>query len=223
GSVCAPRKDLPMPRFRLPQWLRGRRNPRRERAEQHTQRVRTSLTRPRLEQMESREAPQWALPALGAVGASFAAVAAQMFAQPAAGAEYVDVRIASSIETADSSKIIESRAAETRFIIGTDISTGEPWNDGFLPSLGTFDSDLAVRGAMPASAGGLIAAASFPGDPFSEVGGSIGERPFDGGITSLPGELDSGGGGDGPIATSKAPPAAASSPSPTNPTQPAPS
>jgi hypothetical protein len=173
--------------------------------------------------LETREAPQWALPALGAVGASFAAVAAQMFVQPAAATEYVDVRIADPIAPADSSKVIETRAAETRFVIGTDIQPSESWNDGFLPSLGTFDSDPAVRGAMAAPAGELVAAASFTGDPFLELGGSGGERPFDGGITSLPGELDSGGGGDGPIATSKAPPAAASSPSSTNPTQPAPS
>src|SRR5262249_887761 len=210
GSVCAPRKDLPMPRFRLPQWLRGRRNPRRERAEQHTQRVRTSLTRPRLEQMESREAPQWALPALGAVGASFAAVAAQLFVQPAAGAEYVDVRIASSIETADSAKILESRAAETRFVIAPDITSGDSWKEGFLPSLGTLAGDPGSHSTLPAIPGDSLAAASFTGEPFSAFAGAIGEHPFDAGISSsLSCEAESaGGGGDSPISTSKAPPAA---------------
>jgi len=65
------------------------------------------------------------LPALGAVGASFAAVAAQMFVQPAAATEYVDVRIADQFAPADSSKIIETRAAETRIVIGTDIAPSE--------------------------------------------------------------------------------------------------
>jgi len=122
-----------------------------DKAEHRARRLRGWLYRPRLEQMESREAPQWALPALGAVGASFAAVAAQMFVQPAAAAEYVDVRIASPMETADSAKIIETRAAETRFVIGADFAATESWNDGFLPSLGTFDSDPASLNRAPCS------------------------------------------------------------------------
>src|SRR5262249_59496366 len=120
-------------------WLRGCRKNRCENDGQRARRPGGSPHRPHLEQMESREAPQWALPALGAVGASFAAVAVQLFVQPAAGAEYVDVRIADRVETLDSSQLIEARAAETRFVIGTDIAAGESWNDGFLPSLGTFD------------------------------------------------------------------------------------
>ena len=179
--------------------------------------------------LESREAPQWTLSALGAVGASLAATATQMFVLRAAATEFVDICIADRIDTADSTRIIETRAAGTpRFVTATDLGFTEPSNDAFLPDLGTFDSNPAGRGASAAPPGELLAAASFGDGPFPGSGAEtvVADHghmsPFDGGSTSSLGEPDSGG-GDTPVAVGNSPLAAATPPNQANPTQPAPS
>jgi hypothetical protein len=185
--------------------------------------------RPAVVALESREAPQWALPAWGLVGASFSAVAAHaLVSTPSApAAEYVDLRVADRIKPVTASA--SSRSAVARgdipFVLGTETAGVEPWNDGFVASLASLEGDHLGRSRSREGAGNLLAAASFASEQFSAGAmPSIEPAPGEASVAALPGEPESGGGGDSPSLAGKSPPAASSAssaPDATRPAQPA--
>jgi hypothetical protein len=182
--------------------------------------------KPAVMALESREAPQWALPAWGLVGASFTAVAAHaLVATPRApAAEFVDLRIADRVEPATASASSRSAAVRgnTPFVLGTETAGVEPWNDGFVASLGTLEGDHLGHGPAREGAGNLLATASFDGEQFSAGGlPSLEPAPGEASFAALPGEPESGGGGDSPSLAGKSPPASSSAPSALDATRPA--
>jgi hypothetical protein len=164
--------------------------------------------------LESREAPQWALPAWGLAGASFAAAAAHVLVStpPAPATEYVDLRVADRIEPATASASSRSAARGDRpFALGTETAGAEPWNDGFVASLASLEGDQPSRAPTREGAGNLLAAASFDGEQFSASGlPSPEQAPGESSFAALPGEAESGGGGDSPNLVGKSPPDASS-------------
>jgi RHS repeat-associated protein len=176
--------------------------------------------KPAVVALESREAPQWMWPAWGLVGASFAAAAAHALVStpPAPATEYVDLRVADRVEPAAASAGSGSAAArgDSSFVLSPETAGIEPWNDGFttsLASLSSLEGDHQGRSLSREGPGNLLAAASFAGEQMS--GGampSLEQAPSEASLATLPGEPESGGGGDSPNLAGKSPPAAGSAP-----------